>query len=104
MKKTLKLMSFAAAAITAVACCNNQKPAEKVVIEPGEQAPLADPGQKNFGGSAIVGDTTGMAERRRRFFRVFRHQRLIPRYYSRLYRAPRRKTIYGRKPPREYIP
>ena len=66
MKTTLKLMTFAAAAITAVACCNNQKPAEKVVIEPGEQAPLADPGQKNFGGSAVVGDTTGMAERRRK--------------------------------------
>ena len=70
MKKTLRLIAVASLAIFAAACCNQQKPAEKVVVEPGEQAPLADPGQKNFGGSAVVPsaprDTTGMAERMRK--------------------------------------
>ncbi len=70
MNKTLKLISLAAFSIVAASCCNNQQPAEKVVIQPGEQAPLADPGQKNFGGSAVIPsqprDTAGMAERRRR--------------------------------------
>ena len=68
MKKTLRLITVASLAIIAAACCNNQeKPAEKVIVQPGEQAPLADPGQKNFGGSAIIPsqprDTAGMAER-----------------------------------------
>ena len=71
MKKTLRLITAASLAIMAAACCNNQeKPAEKVIVQPGEQAPLADPGQKNFGGSAVIPsqprDTTGMAERMRR--------------------------------------
>ena len=43
MNKTLKLISMAAFSIMAASCCNNQQPVEKVVIEPGEQAPLADP-------------------------------------------------------------
>jgi hypothetical protein len=70
MNKTLKLISMAAFSIMAASCCNNQQPVEKVVIEPGEQAPLADPGQKNFGGSAVIPsqprDTAGMAERMRK--------------------------------------
>ena len=56
----------------AAACCNapqETKPEVKVV-QPGEQAPLADPGQKNFGGSAIIPsqprDTAGMAESMRK--------------------------------------
>ena len=70
MKKTLKFISMAAFAVIAASCCNNQPVAEKVVVEPGEQAPLADPGQNNFGGSAVIPsqprDTTGMAERMRK--------------------------------------
>ena len=69
MKKTLKFISMAAFAVIAASCCNNQPVAEKVVVQPGEQAPLADPGQKNFGGSAVIPsqpmDTTGMAARRK---------------------------------------
>ena len=71
MKKTFKLLLLASAAIIVASCCNNaqeSKPAVKVV-EPGEQAPLADPGQKNFGGSAVIPsqprDTAGMAARRK---------------------------------------
>ena len=69
MKKTLRLIAVAAMAIAAAACCNNQEKPEVKVVEPGEQAPLADPGQKNFGGSPTANrnrDTTGMAERMRR--------------------------------------
>ena len=61
MNKTLKLISMAAFSIMAASCCNNQQPVEKVVIEPGEQAPLADPGQKNFGGSAVIPSQIGRA-------------------------------------------
>ena len=41
---------------------------ERKVIEPGEQAPPANPGQNNFGGmiSSAPRDTAGMAERMRR--------------------------------------
>ena len=56
--KALSLIALAAA--TLASCGNNtQAPAEPeaVVIQPGEQAPLADPGQKNFG--SFSGDTTG---------------------------------------------
>ena len=65
------LTSFALAAMM-IAACGTNAPAptatEPVKIEPGEQAPLADPGQKNFGGMATGAprDTTGMAERMRR--------------------------------------
>ena len=69
----IKYLSLVVIAATALAsCCNNktQAPveAEPVKIEPGEQAPLADPGQRNFGGMATGAprDTTGMAERMRR--------------------------------------
>ena len=45
---------------------NPEQTAEKVIVQPGEQAPPADPGQKNFGGSAVIPsqprDTTGMSE------------------------------------------
>lgn len=54
------------AAMVAAACVSNSpQPAVNDVIEPGEQAPLADQGQKNFGGSAANRDTTGMAARMR---------------------------------------
>ena len=64
-KRTLSLIALAA--VTLASCGNNTTKtveAEPVKIEPGEQAPLADPGQKNFGGMA-TGDTTGMAARMR---------------------------------------
>ena len=68
MKKTLKFISLAVFAFLAVSCCNNAekcKPEVKVV-QPGEQAPLADPGQKSFGGLINPDrDTTGMAARRK---------------------------------------
>ena len=52
----------------AASCCNapqeENKPEVKVVL-PGEQAPLADPGQKSFGGLINPGDTAGQAARRR---------------------------------------
>ena len=68
----IKNLSLVALAALALASCGNNAPApveaEPVKIEPGEQAPLADPGQKNFGGMATGAprDTTGMAERMRR--------------------------------------
>ena len=68
--RTLYLIALGAAMF---ASCGTNTPApaeaEPVKIEPGEQAPLASPGQNNFGGSATVQaprDTTGMAERMRR--------------------------------------
>ena len=68
--KLIKIALISLFSLMAIACCNNQAPAEKVVVEPGEQAPLADPGQKNFGGSAIIPsqprDTAGQAERMRK--------------------------------------
>ena len=59
-------------AATLFASCGSNAPAPvasaPAKVEPGEQAPLADPGQKNFGGmiSSAPRDTTGMAERMRR--------------------------------------
>ena len=65
MKFSFKILAFASATLLAAACCNTQqKPAVKVV-EPGEQAPLADPGQKSFGGLINPSDTAGQAARRR---------------------------------------
>ena len=46
----------------AASCATNAPAPAPEVVLPGEQAPLADPGQKNFGGSA-TGDTTGRAAR-----------------------------------------
>ena len=71
MKKIFRLIMATSVAIAAASCANTNNTTEvtKVVVEPGEQAPLADPGQKNFGGSAVVRrdiDTTGMAERMRK--------------------------------------
>ena len=81
MKKALKLIAMATVAIAAASCCNNQQTAEKVVVMPGEQAPLADPGQKNFGGSAVIPsqpvDTTGMAERRRKMMEEMNKVRTV---------------------------
>ena len=57
----------AASLMMCVGCANNDQtkaPQQKAVIQPGEQAPLADVGQKNFGGFQN-GDTTGMAARRK---------------------------------------
>ena len=67
---------FAVSAVSAAllaSCCgsSNQQPvSEPEVIEPVQQAPPADPGQNNFGGSATARpqgpvDTTGMAARLR---------------------------------------
>lgn len=73
--KLTKLSIFCAAALLSVACNSNApapaaeaEAAVKTVIEAGEQAPLADPGQKNFGGMhADPKDTARInAERRRR--------------------------------------
>ena len=67
MKQTFRLLLIASLALASASCCNNAQDntPEVKVVQPGEQAPLADPGQKNFGGSAFVGDTTGMAARRK---------------------------------------
>lgn len=73
--KLTKLSIFCAAALLSVACNSNApapaaeaEAAVKTVIEAGEQAPLADPGQKNFGGMhADPKDTARInAERRHR--------------------------------------
>lgn len=68
MKRTLSMIMMVGMAVIIASCCNQGKPEVKVV-QPGEQAPLADPGQKNFGGSAVIPsqpmDTTGMAARRK---------------------------------------
>ena len=66
MKKTLRLIAAASLAIFAASCCNTQEKPEVKVVQPGEQAPLADDGQKGFGG--LIGaqrDTTGDAARRK---------------------------------------
>lgn len=49
-------------ALIAASCTGSSAPQTAEVVLPGEQAPLADPGQKNFGGSATA-DTTGRAAR-----------------------------------------
>ena len=69
--KLLKIALLGTMAMAAaVSCKQNSAPApvpEKKVIQPVEQAPPADPGQRNFGGSIQANrDTTGMAERMRR--------------------------------------
>ena len=70
--KIKKLFAYCLAAALLASCGNGNTtaPAESspVKIEPGEQAPPADPGQNNFGGmiSSAPRDTTGMAERMRR--------------------------------------
>ena len=61
--KLLKLTLIGFLSVMAATCCLAQ---EKKVVLPGEQAPLADPGQKSFGGLINPGDTTGMAARRAR--------------------------------------
>ena len=57
-----RLFLFTAAALLAASCATNAPAPAPEVVLPGEQAPLADPGQKNFGGSA-TGDSTGRAAR-----------------------------------------
>ena len=79
--KLIKLSILAAIGIFAAASCCNQtkecKPEVKVV-QPGEQAPLADPGQKSFGGLINPNrDTTGMAERRRKMMEEMNKIRTI---------------------------
>ena len=67
-----RVILYSCLAATLFASCGQGTPApvetEPVKIQPGEQAPLADPGQRNFGGMATGAprDTTGMAERMRR--------------------------------------
>lgn len=65
MKKTSLISAFALAAL--VSCNSNQTaqvPVTRPVITPVEQAPPADPGQRNFGGTHS-NDTTGRAARMR---------------------------------------
>ena len=70
----MKILKFAALASLSAALlfsCKENTPdctPVKKEIQPVEQAPRADPGQNNFGGtiSAAPRDTTGMAERMRR--------------------------------------
>ena len=65
---SFKRILFYGLAAALFASCGQGTPApvesEPVKIEPGEQAPLADPGQKNFGGMATgqPRDTTGSDE------------------------------------------
>lgn len=61
-----KIVIILFAALTAIISCRNNQSAplaERKVIQPVEQAPPADPGQNNFGGTHSPGDTTGMAAR-----------------------------------------
>ena len=68
-----------------VGCANNDgkttttTPAapQPQTIQPGEQAPLADVGQKNFGGFQN-GDTTGMAARRKAMMEAMNKIRTVP--------------------------
>lgn len=64
MKKLFPLA--VALLLVASACTNDQTTKVKTntypIVEPGEQAPLADPGQNNFGGTHTT-DTTGLAAR-----------------------------------------
>lgn len=65
MKKTNLISAIALAAL--VSCNSNQtaqEPVTRPVITPVEQAPPADPGQRNFGGTHS-NDTTGRAARMR---------------------------------------
>ena len=69
--RTILACSLATALLASCGNGGTTQPVEAsapVKIEPGEQAPPADPGQKNFGGmiSSAPRDTTGMAERMRR--------------------------------------
>ena len=70
--KIRTIMCYCLAAALFASCGNGNTPepavSAPVKIEPGEQAPLAAPGQRNFGGMATGAprDTTGMAERMRR--------------------------------------
>ena len=63
--KHLQTLMAAASLMFCISCSNEcQKTTPQQPIQPGEQAPLADVGQKNFGGFQN-GDTTGMAARRK---------------------------------------
>ncbi|MCQ2111014.1 MAG: hypothetical protein MJY79_05935 [Bacteroidaceae bacterium] len=61
-------LTFAALAASMLLACNQKAPvveeSTKKVIQPVEQAPPADPGQNNFGGTHS-NDTTGRAARMR---------------------------------------
>lgn len=66
MKTKTLLLGCVSSALFLTACTTQQKQTQESasypVIEPGEQAPPADPGQNNFGGFHST-DTTGMAAR-----------------------------------------
>ena len=66
MKNIFRLVVAASLAAAAFSCAdsNSAKEETRTIIEPGEQAPLADPGQNNFGGP-VNRDTTGWAARRK---------------------------------------
>lgn len=65
MKRIIPILAVALAAAMLQSCGTSETNTnERPVIEPVEQAPLADPGQNNFGGMATMpADTTGMAAR-----------------------------------------
>ena len=70
MKNRLVLLT-AAVMLSALACSPKVvlvKVQETGEVKPGEQAPPANPGQKNFGGG-MPSDTTGLASMMRRFMR-----------------------------------
>ena len=61
MKKSLVFLPFLFV-LGICGCANSSDSSQaeespaKVVVQPGEQAPLADPGQNNFGGPAAQRD------------------------------------------------
>ncbi|MBO7461855.1 MAG: hypothetical protein J6T96_04590, partial [Bacteroidales bacterium] len=85
MRRHLQTFFAAASLMLCVGCANNDgkttttTPAapQPQIIQPGEQAPLADVGQKNFGGFQN-GDTTGMAARRKAMMEAMNKIRTVP--------------------------
>lgn len=65
MNRIIPILAVALAAAVLLSCGTSETNTnERPIIEPVEQAPLADPGQNNFGGMATMpADTTGMAAR-----------------------------------------
>ncbi|MBO7598126.1 MAG: hypothetical protein J6T70_13895, partial [Bacteroidales bacterium] len=85
MKKRHLQTILAASLMLCVGCANNggqttpttTTAPQPQTIQPGEQAPLADIGQKNFGGFQN-GDTKGMAARRKAMLEAMNKIRTVP--------------------------
>ncbi|MBQ5549927.1 MAG: hypothetical protein IIT32_02590, partial [Bacteroidales bacterium] len=83
--KHLKTIMAAASLMLCVGCSNDSPTTSTTTtttpqpqaIQPGEQAPLADVGQKNFGGFQN-GDTTGLAARRKAMMEAMNKIRTVP--------------------------